>query len=39
MFICTELIKETGILPGLIFGLARRRSSFEKKFFPHLTEL
>ena len=44
MFICTELIEETGRLPGLIFGmwgyfgLARTSSSFGKSF-THLTEL
>ena len=30
MFICTELIEETGIPPGLIFGLARTSSSLGK---------
>ena len=29
MFICTELIEETGRSPGLIFGLARTSSKFE----------
>ena len=44
MFICTELIEETGRSPGLIlvcgdiFGLAWTGSSFGKKF-THLTEL
>ena len=44
MFICTELIEETGRPPGLIFGmwdifgLARTSSSFGKNF-THLTEL
>ena len=44
MFICTELIEETGRPPGLIlacgdiFGLARAISSFGKNF-THLTEL
>ena len=38
MFICTELIEETGIPPGLIFGLARRTSSLGRKFTP-MTEL
>ena len=44
MFICTELIEETGRPPGLvlacgdIFGLARTNSSLGKKF-THLTEL
>ena len=44
MFICTELIEETGRPPGLIlacgniFGLARTSSSLGKKF-THLTEL
>ena len=44
MFICTELIEETGKLPGLIFacgdifGLARASSSLGKKF-TNLTEL
>ena len=38
MFICTELIEETGRPPGLIFGLARTSSSLGK-FFTHLTEL
>ena len=44
MFICTELIEETGRLPGLIFacgdiiGLARTSSSLGKNF-THLTEL
>ena len=32
MFICTELIEETGRSPGLIFGLARTGSKFETKF-------
>ena len=30
MFICTELIEETGRPPGLIFGLARTSSSLGK---------
>ena len=34
MFICTELIEETGRLPGLIFGLARTSSSLGK--FSHI---
>ena len=44
MFICSELIEETGRPPGLIFGmwdilgLARTSSSLGKKF-THLTEL
>ena len=43
MFICTELIEETGRPPGLIFGrdifgLARTSSSLGK-YFTHLTEL
>ena len=44
MFICTELIEETGRPPGLIlacrniFGLARTCSSLGN-FFIHLTEL
>ena len=38
MFICTELIEETGGPPGLIFGLARTNSSLGK-IFTHLTEL
>ena len=37
MFICTELIDETGRLPGQIFGPALTSSSFGKK--KHLTEL
>ena len=31
MFICTELIEETGRPPGLIFGLARTSSSLGRK--------
>ena len=31
MFICSELIEETGRPPGLIFGLARTSSSLGKK--------
>ena len=31
MFICTELIEETGRAPGLIFGLARTSSSLGTK--------
>ena len=38
MFICSELIEETGRPPGLIFGLARTSSSLGI-FFTHLTEL
>ena len=44
MFICTELIEETGRPPelflacGHIFGLARASSSLGKTF-THLTEL
>ena len=44
MFICTELIEETGRHSGLIFGmwgyfgLARTSSSFGKNF-THLTEV
>ena len=44
MFICSELIEETGRPTGLnlacgdIFGLARTSSSF-RKIFTHLTEL
>ena len=44
MFICTELIEETGRPPGLIFGmcgyfgLARTISSLGKSF-AHLTKL
>ena len=44
MFICTELIEETGRPPRLIlacgdiFDLARTRSSFGKNF-THLTKL
>ena len=38
MFICTELIEETGRPPGLIFGLARISSSIGN-FFTHLTKL
>ena len=38
MFICTELIEETGRPPGLIFGLARTSSSLGN-FFTHLTKL
>ena len=44
MFICTELIEETGRPPGLIFacgdifGLARTGSILGKKF-THLTKL
>ena len=38
MFKCTELIEETGIPPGQIFGLARTSSSLGK-ISTHLTEL
>ena len=38
MFICSELIEETGRPPKLIFGLARTSSSFGKNF-TQLTEL
>ena len=38
LFICSELIEETGRPPVLIFGLARTSSSLGKKF-THLTEL
>ena len=44
MFICTELIEETGRLPGLIFGMwgyfgLARASSSLGNIFTHLTEL
>ena len=38
MFICSELIEETGRPPGMIFVLVRTSSSFEK-VFTHLREL
>ena len=44
MFICTELIEETGRLPGLIYGMwgyfwpGSDTSSLGKNF-THLTEL
>ena len=38
MFICTELIEETGRPPGLIFGLVRTNSSLGKNF-TYLTKL
>ena len=44
MFICTELIEETGRPPGLIFAMWRYFWSGSGKFeswknFTHLTEL
>ena len=44
MFICSELIEETGRPPGLIFGIwdifgLARTSSSLGKIFTHLTEL
>ena len=44
MFICSELIEETGRPPGMIFGMCGyfwpgRTSSSIGKIFTHLTEL
>ena len=44
MFICTELIEETGRPPGLIFGMwgyfwPARTSSSHGNVFTHLTKL
>ena len=44
MFICTELIEETGRPPGLIFGMweylcLARTSSSLGNFLTHLTKL